>query len=90
MFSFDPVGSYEREIYRASGSASSLLQPLLDNQVGFIFYHVHFKSCFFCKPTDDLHYRLISDPAKSERKKRNSGKEPFKSSKILKFGGKML
>ena len=47
MFSFDPVGSYEREIYRASGSASSLLQPLLDNQVGFIFYHVHFKSCFF-------------------------------------------
>ena len=35
MFSFDPVGSYEREIYRAAGSASSLLQPLLDNQVRF-------------------------------------------------------
>ena len=36
MFSFDPVGSYEREIYRAAGSASSLLQPLLDNQVSFL------------------------------------------------------
>jgi hypothetical protein len=35
VFSFDPVGSYEREIYRAAGSASSLLQPLLDNQVRF-------------------------------------------------------
>ena len=33
MFSFDPVGSYEREVFRAAGSASSLLQPLLDNQV---------------------------------------------------------
>ncbi|XP_031551908.1 proteasome subunit beta type-1-A-like [Actinia tenebrosa] len=35
VFSFDPVGSYEREIYRAGGSASALLQPLLDNQIGF-------------------------------------------------------
>lgn len=33
MYSFDPVGSYERETYRAGGSASSMLQPLLDNQV---------------------------------------------------------
>ena len=33
MFSFDPVGSYEREAYRAGGSAASMLQPLLDNQV---------------------------------------------------------
>lgn len=33
VFSFDPVGSYEREVFRAAGSASSLLQPLLDNQV---------------------------------------------------------
>ena len=36
MFSFDPVGSYERETYRAGGSASALLQPLLDNQVSQI------------------------------------------------------
>jgi len=35
VFSFDPVGSYEREVFRAGGSASSLLQPLLDNQFGF-------------------------------------------------------
>ena len=35
VYSFDPVGSYEREAYRAGGSASSLLQPLIDNQVGF-------------------------------------------------------
>ena len=33
VFSFDPVGSYEKEVYRAAGSASALLQPLLDNQV---------------------------------------------------------
>ncbi|XP_014664839.1 PREDICTED: proteasome subunit beta type-1-B-like [Priapulus caudatus] len=35
VYSFDPVGSYERESYRAGGSASSMLQPLLDNQIGF-------------------------------------------------------
>ncbi|XP_033643243.1 proteasome subunit beta type-1-like [Asterias rubens] len=34
VYSFDPVGSYEREVYRAAGSSSSLLQPLLDNQIG--------------------------------------------------------
>lgn len=33
IYSFDPVGSYEREEYRAGGSASAMLQPLLDNQV---------------------------------------------------------
>lgn len=35
VYSFDPVGSYEREPYRAGGSSSAMLQPLLDNQVGF-------------------------------------------------------
>eukprot|EP00128_Syssomonas_multiformis_P005164 Colp12_sorted_trinity150504_noHs@393 len=35
VYSFDPVGSYEREVYRAGGSASALLQPLLDNQIGY-------------------------------------------------------
>ncbi|KAI3390051.1 hypothetical protein SNEBB_009580 [Seison nebaliae] len=34
IYSYDPVGSYEREEYRAAGSSSSLLQPLLDNQIG--------------------------------------------------------
>ena len=35
MYSFDPVGSYEREVFRAGGSAASMLQPLLDNQVSY-------------------------------------------------------
>eukprot|EP00794_Sanderia_malayensis_P015942 gene15942-17543_t len=34
IYSFDPVGSYEREAYRAEGSSASMLQPFLDNQVG--------------------------------------------------------
>lgn len=33
VYSFDPVGSYEREFCRAAGSAQSLLQPFLDSQV---------------------------------------------------------
>ena len=33
MYSYDPVGSYERSTYIAAGSAGALLQPLLDNQV---------------------------------------------------------
>jgi len=35
VYSFDPVGSYERESYRAAGSAGAILQPLLDNQIGY-------------------------------------------------------
>lgn len=35
VYSFDPVGSYEREMCRAGGSAGSLIQPFLDNQVGW-------------------------------------------------------
>lgn len=33
VYSFDPVGSYQRNTYKAGGSASAMLQPLLDNQV---------------------------------------------------------
>lgn len=33
MYSFDSVGSYQRDSYKAGGSASAMLQPLLDNQV---------------------------------------------------------
>ena len=33
VYSFDPVGSYERESCRAAGSAQSLIQPFLDNMV---------------------------------------------------------
>lgn len=34
VYSFDPVGSFEREGYRAGGSAAALIQPFLDNQIG--------------------------------------------------------
>ncbi|CAF0704541.1 unnamed protein product [Brachionus calyciflorus] len=34
IYSYDPVGSYEREVYRAGGSSSALIQPLLDSQLG--------------------------------------------------------
>jgi len=34
VYSYDPVGSYERETYRAAGSSSAILQSFLDNQVG--------------------------------------------------------
>ena len=33
VYSYDPVGSYEREACRAAGAAQSLVQPFLDNQV---------------------------------------------------------
>lgn len=35
IYSYDPVGSYERNEYHAAGSAAAILQPLLDNQVGY-------------------------------------------------------
>ncbi|KAH0535531.1 proteasome subunit beta type-1 [Cotesia glomerata] len=34
IFSYDPIGHCERNMYRAGGSSGALLQPLLDNQVG--------------------------------------------------------
>lgn len=33
LYSYDPVGSYERESCRSAGAASSLITPFLDNQV---------------------------------------------------------
>lgn len=35
IYSFDPVGSYERQTCHAGGSAASLVTPFLDNQVNF-------------------------------------------------------
>lgn len=35
LYSYDPVGSYEREHARAAGAAASLIMPFLDNQVNF-------------------------------------------------------
>jgi hypothetical protein len=42
VYSFDPVGSYEREACRAAGAASSLIQPFLDNQAStnFTYYQI--------------------------------------------------
>lgn len=37
VYSFDPVGSYERETCRAAGAAQQLVQPFLDNQVRISF-----------------------------------------------------
>lgn len=37
VYSYDPVGSYERESCRAAGSAQSLIQPFFDMQVSTIF-----------------------------------------------------
>ena len=34
MYHFDVIGSFQRETYRADGTAQALIQPLLDNQVG--------------------------------------------------------
>jgi hypothetical protein len=36
VYSFDPVGSYEREACRAAGAAQSLVQPFLDNQASLL------------------------------------------------------
>ncbi|KAK4560997.1 Proteasome subunit beta type-6 [Recurvomyces mirabilis] len=33
LYSYDPVGSYEREFCRAAGAGASLIMPFLDNQV---------------------------------------------------------
>lgn len=35
VYSYDPIGHCERHTYRAGGSSSALLQPILDSQVGF-------------------------------------------------------
>ncbi|KAG6800465.1 proteasome subunit beta type-1 [Apis mellifera caucasica] len=35
VYSYDPIGHCEITKYRAGGSAGALLQPLLDNQIGY-------------------------------------------------------
>lgn len=36
VYSYDPIGHMEKATYRAGGSAGSLLQPVLDSQVGYM------------------------------------------------------
>lgn len=38
LYSYDPVGSYEREVFRACGTGGAILQPFMDSQVCFRFY----------------------------------------------------
>lgn len=40
LYSYDPVGSYEREQCRAAGAAASLIMPFLDNQVNLKNQHI--------------------------------------------------
>lgn len=40
LYSYDPVGSYEREMSRAAGAASSLITPVLDNQVNLKNHYI--------------------------------------------------
>ena len=59
LYSYDPVGHAERNMYRAGGSACTLLQPLLDNQVEYqIFYfemHIYLLGLqLFCKNNIDF------------------------------------
>lgn len=42
VFSYDPIGNFERSTYRAGGSSGALLQPLLDNQVWSGYWPVEF------------------------------------------------
>ncbi|XP_017043061.1 proteasome subunit beta type-1 [Drosophila ficusphila] len=35
VYSYDPIGHCERATYRAGGTAGTLLQPVLDNQIGY-------------------------------------------------------
>ena len=55
VYSFDPVGSYERETCRAAGAAQSLVQPFLDNQVSSCFHSKTYELCSsFCLYPSDL------------------------------------
>lgn len=51
VYTYDPVGSYERESCRCAGSASSLIQPFLDNQVreGLFAFDKQSPPYFFCQ-----------------------------------------
>lgn len=39
VYSYDPIGHCEKKTYTAGGSSMELLQPVLDNQVGYKNQH---------------------------------------------------
>jgi 20S proteasome subunit beta 6 len=57
VYSFDPVGSYERQTCRAGGSAASLLQPFLDNQID----KKNMKNTPFVLPTKEEAIKIAKD-----------------------------
>ena len=63
IYSYDPVGSYEREIYRSVGSSSALLQPLLDSQLGLKNQSASFElnRSYVVKASRDKVLSLIKD-----------------------------
>jgi len=46
VYSYDPVGHCEKSTFQAGGSSGALLQPLLDNQIGYLNMKI--------KPTEPL------------------------------------
>ncbi|KAG8912986.1 Proteasome subunit beta type-6 [Tulasnella sp. 408] len=54
VYSFDPVGSYEREACRAAGAAQSLVQPFLDNQASLLFQERTECSIYFKNQTPSI------------------------------------
>ena len=54
IYSFDPVGSYEREQCRAGGAAASLIMPFLDNQVNFKNQYLPDSNGKVKRPIEDL------------------------------------
>ena len=64
VYSFDPVGSYEREACRAAGAAQSLVQPFLDNQVSQIQpQHARYKNARVREATlDGRGHRACFEP----------------------------
>jgi 20S proteasome subunit beta 6 len=57
VYSFDPVGSYESHQCRAGGSAASLIQPFLDNQVS----KKNLAGVKYTPPTKDQALKLVRD-----------------------------
>jgi 20S proteasome subunit beta 6 len=63
IYSYDPVGSFDREIYRSSGSSVALLQPLLDSQLGMKNQSEHFEIEKGCTVSQNLEkcLQLVKD-----------------------------
>lgn len=57
VYSYDPVGHCERVNYRACGTSSAMLQPLLDNQIG----RKNIEGAVETKPTIEEAVTIIKD-----------------------------